>query len=358
MGLLSLGASAFKVGFGIGDALFNSGKRKKRARKKHKAELAEYNAEKKKAEQEKAAYLKSEAEYRAEQRDHNAWMREQARYRSPQENIVSQAAGARQAADEHGFNPLTLLAYGQGGGSQLGGFSSALTPPSMAYSMGPSSKPVYSPPPPPLASLQAITGDIQELDDWWSGDAERRRQADQLQIDLARVNLDRARAEALRIGNSVAPLGRQARPAVANGGSVHRAPLTMASASLAKPPQATSGSDEASPRSSLPLYGTAGSALEPYSRSSDAEAYEARYGEIAGEFAGLDALIYDSAKNFRVWASKQIGYPEKVNPDGSFSRIKKRPTPKAPKGRGAASPSPFIKNVVPPSPFGFNNGWY
>lgn len=93
-----------------------------------------------------------------------------AKERSPYDTIMSQAAGARAASVQHGFNPLTLLQAGAGSGfTQIPGSA------------------------PPLASVQAITDGLAGLDDEFSGDAARRRQADQLEIDLAKVRLDEAK---------------------------------------------------------------------------------------------------------------------------------------------------------------------
>jgi len=85
---------------------------------------------------------------------------------TPAENIVSQARGARKAADEYGFNPLTMLQYGQPGGSMAQGDV------------------------PPLASL-SILGDM--LTDNFGPDAKDRREHNQLNNDLLRLQLDQAR---------------------------------------------------------------------------------------------------------------------------------------------------------------------
>lgn len=108
-------------------------------------------------------------------------------------NMMDQAAGARLAAAEHGFNPLTMLQYGQPGGA---GFSS-----------GGGGTPV-------LASVDAITSGLQGIDDVISGDAARRRQADQLEIDLAKVKLDQ-----LRSGVTVASAPRPVASGVGSGPS-------------------------------------------------------------------------------------------------------------------------------------------
>lgn len=90
---------------------------------------------------------------------------------SPRDNLLSQAKGARQAAEQYGFNPLTMLQYGQTGGAMAGGGGAA-----------------------PLASIQMLTEGLQGLDDIRSGDAARRRQADQLELDLAQIKLDQLRS--------------------------------------------------------------------------------------------------------------------------------------------------------------------
>lgn len=100
---------------------------------------------------------------------------------SPRDNIMSQAQGARDAAEEYGFNPLTMLQFGQPSGSIAGG-------------QGPA----------PLASIEMLTSGLSGLDDVFSGDAARRRQADQLEIDMAQIKLDRARAGILEYNQTAA----------------------------------------------------------------------------------------------------------------------------------------------------------
>ena len=89
---------------------------------------------------------------------------------SARENIMKAAQGARQAQEAYGFNPLTML--GSGAGMAGGGGGS----------------------PPPLASVQLLTEGLEGIDDVSSGDAARRRQAEQLEIDLAKLRLDQARS--------------------------------------------------------------------------------------------------------------------------------------------------------------------
>lgn len=202
MGLFSAAIGAFKIGFGIGDAIFGKKKRKKAAKK--------------------------EAARTAEE---TAWNREQLKYRSPRQNIDSQVRGVREAADKYGFNPLTLLAYGQGGGSGTGGgFTSA----------APSGQPA------PLASLGLLSGDIAEVDDWVSGDSARRRQADQIQIDIGRLKLEEARRDVFGIGKQPSAFGRRAQT-IPSGGSVFtkpRATLSKSSAPGKKPNWVTEGREK------------------------------------------------------------------------------------------------------------------
>lgn len=112
---------------------------------------------------------------------------------TPRQNLLSQAQGAREAADKYGFNPLTMLQYGQVGGAMGGGGGGA----------------------PPLASIDLITGGLKDINDVISGDAARRRAADQLELDLAKVKIDQAKSQmaldhAQLMRMSAAPLGRRA----------------------------------------------------------------------------------------------------------------------------------------------------
>lgn len=111
------------------------------------------------------------------------------------DNIDLQALGARRAAEKYGFNPLTLLQYGQPGGS-------------LATAGGP----------PPLASLEFLGEIVSDFDPEVKADKERQRQADQLNLDLARLKLEQARSGVViapqsavqSVGQGPSPLGRRA----------------------------------------------------------------------------------------------------------------------------------------------------
>jgi len=123
---------------------------------------------------------------------------------SVQDNLLAQAAGARAAADKYGFNPLTMLQYGNTAGTGL------------APAAGP----------PPLASLEVLTSALDSFDPQVKADRERQRQADQLNLDLARLKLEQARSgvvlgpqsvkdtqSPIEIHEGVAALGFGRRPA-------------------------------------------------------------------------------------------------------------------------------------------------
>ncbi|VDC31838.1 hypothetical protein [Pseudogemmobacter humi] len=106
--------------------------------------------------------------------------------------LRGQALGAREAAAEHGFNPLTLLGVSSPMAAQGGGGAA------------------------PLASIDLITGGLRDISDVVSGDADRRRAADQLKLDMARLEFDQLRSgvvaaapsAAAAVGDGLPALGR------------------------------------------------------------------------------------------------------------------------------------------------------
>lgn len=130
---------------------------------------------------------------------------------SARENINKLAQGARQASERYGFNPLTLL----GAGSTMGGGGGGGAA--------------------PLASIDLIVGGLKDISDEASGDADRRRKAEELELDLAKVKLDQARSGvvippiatvASGVGSGPSPLGRRS---VIQGGEAGATPRKAAS---------------------------------------------------------------------------------------------------------------------------------
>ena len=149
---------------------------------------------------------------------------------TPQQNLMSQAAGARATAEKHGFNPLTMLQYGQTGASTGGGGGA-----------------------PPLASLQAVTDGLMGLDDILSGDKARRAAADQLEIDMARLKLDQARSGVVMaplprvdtVGTGPSVLGRRAVTYAPSAGATYSRPVMSTASDPAAPSVKAGGVDRA-----------------------------------------------------------------------------------------------------------------
>lgn len=126
---------------------------------------------------------------------------------TPRDNLMSQAQGARDAAKEYGFNPLTMLQYGQTGAMAGGGGAA------------------------PLASIQLLTDGLKDIGDIASGDAARRRAADQLSLDMAKLKYDQARSGVVMapassvnaVGPGPSPLGRRAVTVMQDGSAPARA---------------------------------------------------------------------------------------------------------------------------------------
>lgn len=124
---------------------------------------------------------------------------------TPRDNIMSQVAGVREAAKEYGFNPLTLLQYGQPGGSLQGGAGGAA----------------------PLASWQMLTDGLRDVSDAFTNKGERDRAREELELDLARLRIEQARSGVVvgpmgaadGVGGAPSPLGRRAVSLVTGSGA-------------------------------------------------------------------------------------------------------------------------------------------
>lgn len=171
---------------------------------------------------------------------------------SPRDNMMSQAQGARDAAEAYGFNPLTMLQYGNPGGTGLANNG------------------------PPLASFDLIANGFKEIGDVVSGDADRRRAQEDAKLDLAKLEIERLQAgrssDAL---GGVSPLGNAARTVGMSGGTFQS-------------PRVVSNPD----RTSVQLGGVN---VAPYEGNSDAEEYEKRYSDIGGNILGLGNVVADGA---------------------------------------------------------------
>lgn len=218
---------------------------------------------------------------------------------TPRDNMMSQARGARDAAEKYGFNPLTMLQYGQPGGALGGGGG-----------------------PPPLASIDLLTGALADINDITSGDAARRRAADQLEIDLAQVKIDQAKnqmaldhSRAAEMASS--PLGRRA-VTVPNGGAVHTKPRP----SLATADDPNEGhmfrddlGDVVMPDPTMDrspgFFGMGGFRVVPAPGWSSGEAIEENYGdsEIISTLYGGAKVVADIGYNVSR-AGETFGFPQ------------------------------------------------
>lgn len=110
---------------------------------------------------------------------------------TPSQNIMSQAKGARQAAEKYGFNPLTMLQYGQPGGAMGGGGDA-----------------------PPLASL-SILGEM--IEENYGQDAKDRREHNRLTNELLTLEVQNARSLS-GVAPPSAVAGMRGGPPAFNGG--------------------------------------------------------------------------------------------------------------------------------------------
>lgn len=221
----------------------------------------------------------------------------------PRSNIHSAAKGAREAAEKYGFSPLTLLGLAGGGfgGTQAGGGA------------------------PPLASVELITGGLRDLSDVASGDADRRRQADQLKLDMARLEFEKLRSgvfaaapsAAAGVGSGLPALGRHSNSIRGTNYGAGQSHFGMAP-ELAYNPQRTG-------------LVVAGIPVEPSSAWSDAEEAEKRYGDFGASIYGLGVAASDfgrgAVRTLTQWADDLTPRDAEGKPlefEHGFSKPKKK----------------------------------
>ena len=212
--------------------------------------------------------------------------------------ILNQVGTAREAGEKYGFNPLTVL---QSGAANVGGIGGG----------GAS----------PLASVQMITDGLRGIDDVVSGDAARRRAADQLNLDLAQLKLDQARSGVVAtvpqyavsgIGSGPSPLGVRPVSVYPSNGqrfgakngqalfSASQGDLGDSQGRLRTVPVDRSGNDAT-------RYSVGGFKLEPNPNWSDAEFIEQRHGDVASWLYGLGIIGADLSYNLPKIAEIQFG---------------------------------------------------
>lgn len=185
---------------------------------------------------------------------------------TPAQNILSQAEGARAAAEKYGFNPLTMLQYGNPSGAMGAGSDG-----------------------PPLASLDLLTGALQDFAAVATGEAAQDRALKQAEIDLRKIE-----AERLRSGVVSLPGYASSAPVAAN--AVGQGPSPLGGNTLTVPTYA--GMDARS-------FGMAESPDQPVQIETmphdpdllSAQSAEDMYGEIGGAFQGIGNFVTTAFRN-------------------------------------------------------------
>lgn len=194
---------------------------------------------------------------------------------TPASNLLSQAQGAREAADKYGFNPLTMLQYGQTGGA-MGGSA-------------------------PLASAELLSSGLSDITDVVTGEKARRDASNRLELELGKLKLEQLRAGGIQVqpsavgsvGIGVSPLGRRA-ATVGYGNAVSVASSPVSSGSV-RP----SGVDRAPNGDGVWVAGTYVPATPGYD---DAQTVENQYSDVGSNIFGVARMMADGigmAMNYR-----------------------------------------------------------
>ncbi|WP_157970934.1 hypothetical protein [Pseudogemmobacter bohemicus] len=195
---------------------------------------------------------------------------------SPRDNMMSQAQGARDAAEAYGFNPLTMLQYGNPGGTGLANNG------------------------PPLASFDMLASGFREIGDVVSGDADRRRAQEDAKLDLAKLEIERLQAgrSADALGG-VSPLGNRPSTVGISGGTFQS-------------PRVVSNPDRTSVQ-------VASADIKPDIGWSDAEEIEKRYGDAVSWVYGAGVAAADGYNSLKSIAGQAVPLAGANKPDNSPS---------------------------------------
>lgn len=169
----------------------------------------------------------------------------------------------RRGADSAGINVITAL----GGAPSVGSAAGTYVGPKMG-------------------AMSAVIEGFKGIADEFNGTASQERAARELQLDLAKVELENAKA--LRGAVGVAPVS-------AFGGPRMGKTANAAVQTLNGRPVTVKRNNE---RTGVSVLGVD---IDPALGTSDAEDIEARYGDIVSGLAGALTLVSDGSKTFRKW---------------------------------------------------------
>lgn len=190
----------------------------------------------------------------------------------------------RRGAEKAGFNPLTALGMAPSVGSAAGGMTQ-----------------------PKLASLDMLMGGLKGISDEFTGVASQQRAREQLQLDLAKVELDKARASASAV---ITPPPNRASGGPALGRNAQRiGPVTV---------------NRATEREGISVLGMD---IEPALGTSNAEDAEKRYGDLVSSAMGVLTLSADVGKTARKYTDRGFNALNNVYKNLDRSQAGRGPRP-------------------------------
>lgn len=206
------------------------------------------------------------------------------------ENSITDLTKLRQVAEKAGFNPLTALMGGAGSpaaSNYQASYNPAMSSGSfIADAMSRGSDAYFSYVDDQAAQAESIRRETEDKRRW--------------EAEMANRPASQRFGYALSQQQEYRPQVRSAGPRM--GSAVAASVVGTAAASEPSP---SDGSVTPS-RQAIMVRGTP---FYPRSGSSDAEAAESRYGEVAGEIIGVDALIHDTAVHARSRTMMNRGTP-------------------------------------------------